>query len=741
MRTWTITILASVCVAFCAAFPAAAQGVKIYLPGFQQSSVNPNSTLNPGSTAQGLTNFSINFPPGSVPVANPSQLELELDNTWPDGPGYRPLRITVKTTAPVAVDREIQFVYSHRLSQNSWRISDRMILPANAKSAHSMLVPASFFYGNYDFETSIDGKPVPELSFQNFYFVNQRGQFNNTSPFLTLSDFQIPPNYQTVGGDSFQTHVLRVATSPAMANSHLQIANTRSQGQPTSFLMYQNPNFQETQLSSLSELPTNWLGYSTLVATLARPDDLTNLQKNFPPQARALRDWVASGGFLVVEQELPPDPTQGSIWQKVDDWVENVPANQAAENEKAFSGWKVPDRLQNPHSGAQTDDYRQRLIQAGWPADTLIACRPFGSGWVIGVAVEANNNPDYTPILHHLPTWSQQQGVESSSSPHSSNPTDFYIAGVGEPPITAFQILITLFVLFIGPMNLFYLIRKKRLSWLLITIPLSALVITSGLLLYTLYSDGLGVRLRTRSVTWLDQSAERQIVRGRLSYFAGIAPSAGLAFSDQTAIYPLIRQDHNSRNELRLDWLAEGDANSRKIQSLRQGWLLSRVPVQFLTNRVQTSRRQLKFADSSGTLRVQNLLGSKILKALIKDEQGNWHVLANLEDNAAANATAIPAGSVNQQCVDFAKGADLDFFISGGYNSSTSNPFPSLVDPTGGLPQGDPLEAAINGRWLSLTDSAPRRTYYAILEQQPDLELGTAASVEPHGLHLVIGKW
>ena len=70
--------------------------------------------------------------------------------------------------------------------------------------------------------------------------------------------------------------------------------------------------------------------------------------------------------------------------------------------------------------------------------------------------------------------------------------------------MTAFQVLITLFVLAIGPVNFYLLKRWHKLNLLLITVPASAAVVTLALLSYAVFSDGFGVRARTRSFTEIE---------------------------------------------------------------------------------------------------------------------------------------------------------------------------------------------------------------------------------------------
>ena len=107
------------------------------------------------------------------------------------------------------------------------------------------------------------------------------------------------------------------------------------------------------------------------------------------------------------------------------------------------------------------------------------------------------------------------------------------IPGVGSAPVNSFLVLISLFVVAIGPVNYFLLQRQRKLYLLLITVPLGAGVVTSALFIYALVSDGLGVRARARSLTRIDQTSGRTVSWSRQSYYAGLAPSAGMSRSEK----------------------------------------------------------------------------------------------------------------------------------------------------------------------------------------------------------------
>ena len=100
-------------------------------------------------------------------------------------------------------------------------------------------------------------------------------------------------------------------------------------------------------------------------------------------------------------------------------------------------------------------------------------------------------------------SWISRHGI--SFEQQNDDFWNFLIPGVGLAPVGAYRILITLFVIAIGPVNYFLLRKWRRLHLLLFTVPASAAVITSLLIAYALAADGFAVRVRARSITQLDQ--------------------------------------------------------------------------------------------------------------------------------------------------------------------------------------------------------------------------------------------
>jgi hypothetical protein len=359
--------------------------------------------------------------------------------------------------------------------------------------------------------------------------------------------------------------------------------------------------------------------------------------------------------------------------------------------------------------------------------------------------------------------WSQRWGVSIYQ-----NNTDFWnflIPGVGLVPVLQFQVLITLFVIILGPVNYYVLRRLGKLNLTVLTVPAGALLVTSALLLYALVADGLSVRARARSFTQLDQRNGEAACWSRLSYYAGLTPSGGLKFTEDTVVIPLTLQAlaNDEQAGRVLDWKPSERAKSDSPleQQMTSGWLYSRTPTQFITARIRKCTEQLEIqSGSDGQPRAINHLGTPIMQLLLVDENKKCFTAADTAPNATV--TLQPAESQSSaylkqlepllnasltevSVVTPAGGPDLFGFGQRHYNQNRyalgMSPNASIPSAAIGAGAGMLEQSLADMHDQLMNDSLPARTYVAIVESSPEIEWGTPAARPEKSLHVIEGTW
>ena len=216
-------------------------------------------------------------------------------------------------------------------------------------------------------------------------------------------------------------------------------------------------------------------------------------------------------------------------------------------------------------------------------------------------------------------------------------------------PARGMLILMIVFALLIGPLNLYFLAKYDRRIWALWTVPLAA-VLFSGLVFgYAVVAEGFSGHARHAGVTLLNERTGRATTLGWSAYYMPIAPGDGLRFSKDTEVTPRGYGDsghgyydrEQDDTALTVDW-TDG-------QHLANGWVQSRVPAFFTTRKVEPRRERLVFAkNDDGQPTVTNGLGAHISGVRVAAADGTLYEAVGLEAGATATLSlSSPGGSLS----------------------------------------------------------------------------------------------
>lgn len=510
-------------------------------------------------------------------------------------------------------------------------------------------------------------------------------------------------------------------------------------------------------------LPEDWLSYSGVDVLITSFAELRNMSSQFPAKWHALRTWLSTGTTMCVYGV-------GQDFERLSqlaELLEMEPALPSADDN--LMGWNKPNpsnyrqeikTLENLNGSVnwwqQQANMQRQAIQGGTvitpkPPKTLpFVYRPVGQGQVVAIAAEdpfPGTEHDWGWIFNTIPSrnwlWYQRHGL--SFQRENRHFWNFLIADIGRAPVMSFLALITLFAVVIGPVNYFFLQRRGRLYLLLVTVPAGALVVTGGLFLYATFADGLGVRARVRSFTDIDQRRGRAISWSRQMYYAGLAPSRGLTFPADAAVYPI---DHQPVSGFGME------DNSRHLvwgeqQYLVAGYFISRTPSQMLVVEPRETAASLRFIEAAEDQppRVTNNLGVAATRLLVRDSAGQHFLAENLRQGAS---TTLRATNI----VDEAKhwrgvfGANRLSYPEG-FNPANLENVSGIFGP-GFRYQGQIPAVSVD---TSILESSLRQTLstdfnwlqprsYAVLTTRPPLvSLGVDSAEETAGFHVIVGRW
>lgn len=204
-------------------------------------------------------------------------------------------------------------------------------------------------------------------------------------------------------------------------------------------------------------------------------------------------------------------------------------------------------------------------------------------------------------------------------------------------PYRGFAVLLVIFALTIGPVNLIVIRRLKRPALLLVTVPALALLFSIGLILYGVLAQGLGTRACANSVTWLDQRAHHASTLEVRSVFAGLPHGSGWRAGPGTSVHVLPDASRRMTNGTLLVDTSEGTAYRGDFLPVRR-----EVRNAFLTDRA--ARARLEVRTSANGVEVENGLGATIQELLVRtSDDESWYASAPIAEGARATLKLVNA--------------------------------------------------------------------------------------------------
>jgi hypothetical protein len=711
-RAVAIGLFLALCLALCHAHAFAGGGPPFTLP------------RNPGTSSVGLF--------------------LTVNSEWVHGYGHRPVELTLASAVPASEDRHFRIEVGiggyGGFSGSRCVVETDLDLPAGSQSA-SKSVPvlqmdASALIWIRTFE---GGREIEELSVERYAFATN----------------------QVWGGEPAVPRILFVADNPPDVTSFDFLGSEpyMSYSQGLTFT-------QLKDVFAFTHWPPNrlydqWLYYSGLDLMFISLAEVRQLAAQQPAAWRAIADWNRTGGTLCLF-DTGRDP---ATLQEIEKLL-GAPEDETLAA-KPNRGWKAPtsntfdEQVRKSIEAAAAAAARSGNGSATAPSTPLPTApseppffwRDIAFGQVVSIPADdpfPGERDNWKWLLASLEASSSRWASRNGTIPDGSNPqfNDLLIADVGLPPIRSYRVLITLFVVLIGPVNYWLLRRSGRLHLFLFTVPLAALVTSLGLLGYAVIADGFTSHLRGRSLTLLDQRTSQATTRSWLSYYVGLTPPGGLSFTQDTLVVPLQMTPTIGEGRNRhIDWNGQ--------QQLSRGWLPARTPTQLVTARASTSEIGLDVsAAEGGSRRIQNRLGVRIHHLALRDENGGWHqahdvaageqaaleLLPDEEQRAVAlesfgkvlkvNAPSLPPG------MDISESENW-FLFGNRYRAMSYAYGMNSVDP-----RDNRLEHEFSRLRIEVVQQTlPKRTYVAIVDRPATVNAGLDGLIESQGMHVIQGTW
>lgn len=216
--------------------------------------------------------------------------------------------------------------------------------------------------------------------------------------------------------------------------------------------------------------------------------------------------------------------------------------------------------------------------------------------------------------------WLLSLGAFRDVKSVSTANAEFPVVDALSVPVRGLFVMMFLFVIVIGPVNIFLLSRIKRRILLLVTVPLVSLFTCIAVSSYAILSEGIRTKCRTEGLTILDETTRLSATIGLTAFYAPLTPGGGLHFGYDTELTPQLGgYNYYSR---------DGSSGGRTIdwsqdQHLTSGWITARIPAHFQIRKAELRRERLAItANGSDGYSMVNGLGGNIQKAWYADQSG-----------------------------------------------------------------------------------------------------------------------
>lgn len=502
-----------------------------------------------------------------------------------------------------------------------------------------------------------------------------------------------------------------------------------------------------------NSLPSSWVDYSGLDLLAVPLDTLAQLPKE---TRAALTQWTRCGGTLLVTatgdsatardslaKSLVDDAASASAWVWTEPTLDDRHTPQIVTLDRGTGNF------------AFTTHMPSEVIETGESAPFRMT--NFGFGKLVAFAGDPfpGTAQDWFWLLKATGgiarwDWGKRHGLSARQG--NSDFLMFLIPGIGGVPVVVFLVLITIFSIVIGPLNYFLLARRKKLHLLLLTIPALAFVTSILLFGYTVVAHGFSVKARCRSLTFIDQAAKSAVTFNRLSLYAGQAPSGGMQFSRDTAVFPIL-PEYQEFESGQLDWTDK--------QTLTSGFLRSRTRTQFLTVGHRTERGRLEVTPSGPKkLTVANGFEWGFAPLVVANDHGQLFVGKKVAAGDSIELQPATDEELREVLSELQQHPlELPVGLTG---SNPSNPYYGMSPRShrahmywnnmGNL-SWHSHESLMEQAWLrlrtgsvapgqqTLDQTTVPRTFYGLATQTPHIELGVAKATEINSRHVVMGRW
>lgn len=197
-------------------------------------------------------------------------------------------------------------------------------------------------------------------------------------------------------------------------------------------------------------------------------------------------------------------------------------------------------------------------------------------------------------------------------------------------PLLGISIVILLFVLLAGPINLWLLTAYNKRILLLVTVPALSFLFAGAILLYVILADGFNTDARIASAAYLDQRTGMYSSLSQYGVYARTTPRNVVFDSDDE----LNISDNSDDERLSIDWTTGKQVVSSRFATVRK-------PAYYKIRKAGTTRLKLDFDFNGDNPYVVNGLGKDVKQLFVCDAKGALWKAENIAAGQKASLSPV----------------------------------------------------------------------------------------------------
>ncbi len=407
-------------------------------------------------------------------------------------------------------------------------------------------------------------------------------------------------------GESGQLATLRLGAGRERTKTNFLIAGSRP-GQIQQYSMDVDeagriypPYLQPV---ALSRLWSDWRALSAFDAVFVPWNDLKSAS---PDTKQTLFSWLASGGNLVLT-DVPADVKQQK--QPPGEWLPSpLSRTKLAGDTQSFTYLEGLICLLGSERSAELRNYFRKTAGRGTSPGNLSR---------FSLSFLRNNRFQ----------WWNRNGWKNPGSGRGASPVipdQLMIDELRGIPVLTGLGLLFVFVTIIGPANYLYLKHKKKISLLVVTIPLLSIFATSIIFAWDFLKHGLGSDVRSYSLMTIHNTENRAVQQNRYLLHMGLSPSRGLKYQPSTLVDPLMKEGEEVSQTTWLHMQSDAQYLNGEPASARTPHYLESVQQMDFRGRLQIQRL------NDNTYKVTNGLGFDLHVPVLVDRNGTLYAPGGL---------------------------------------------------------------------------------------------------------------